>query len=1468
MGFGGLNVHVVIEGRGDVGQAAREADIACARARQDAELVLLTAASPGELRDHVDRLIAITPRLSLAEVTDLAVRLQRSVISRPLRAAFVASTPVELADQLQVARAAIDAGRPVFDASHGVFVGASAHRPRIAFLYPGQGAPVRTTGGAWSRRYAEIDDLYHGAAFSEGEDAPTTAVAQPAIVVGCLAGTRVLRGVGLEADVAIGHSLGELAALWWAGAFDDDTVISLAAARGHLMATLALGPGAMAAISASHDAAARLLDGTGATVAAINGPHQTIVAGTAGDVAVVLSRARNRGISASALRVSHAFHSPLMAPVVPALRERLAATRVQPITRNVISTVTGLPIDDAAAVRGLLERQLLDPVRFTAALSAAAVVDLFVEVGPGQALAALAASATGVPAVSADAGSESVRGLLTTLGAAFVIGASLDPARLAHERFARPFDLDHPKDFLVNPCELARAPEMPAIAPAASAATTSIPTAVSAATDGLADDDTCTVLRTLVARAADLPLDAIPRNARFLTDLHLNSLTVSELLANAARRIGVRPPISPTDYADATIGEAADALDHLGSSAGAATVEAEPEGLDTWVRAFTMVEQPEPLPARPGTARRGEWRIVSSAQHPLRDALLRRFADPEGGPGIVVCLDAGMAPSVTLMFEAAQTALRERLRSRFVIVQQDATAGGFARSLFLESPSLDVGVVRVDFASAAAAAHVHAEACAMEGFVDVRYDPAGRRLVSMGRVTPLGHSSNPVVLGRDDVLLVTGGGKGIAAECAMTLASATGVRLGLMGRSRPESDEALAANLARLADSGATVRYVVADVTDAAQVRSAIATLREELGEVTAVLHAAGVNTPALIAALDADAIDAAVRPKVDGALNVLSAIDQNRLRLFISFGSIIARTGLAGEAHYALANDRLRELTARLAGQLPGCHAVTIEWSVWAAAGMGERLGRLDALARRGVAPITIERGVAVLQALLAARLPQTAVIVAGRFGHPSPLRLAGCELPLGRFIEVPRVHYPGVELVADARLSLETDPYLADHCMEGQLVFPAVMGLEAMVQTAMAVANTADLPALQHVEFARPIVVPRDGSLVLRMLALADDDGRVRVALRADTTGFALDHFSAVCTWPSANDRVSLDDAPGHAPSDEVAIDPVKDLYGSCLFQSGRFARVGRYQRLAATECAADLTDGAATWFGPYLSGRLALGDPGLRDAALHSIQACIPHRRVVPVSVERIVTHRPPRGPCRVRGSELSANGDEFTWHLQLVDETGAVAEEWHRVRFRGIAGVAMHRAPTALLIPYLQRRLDEFGHAPLAVKVESNGSSPHRRPPKRNRRYRRPDGKPDRLNGTCISTAHAGPVTVRVAASHAIGCDLEGVTCKPWPLWRDLLGAERVAVAERIAHERSEARDASATRVWTAMESLKKAGAGPDTPLVVQAAHDDGWVRLGAGRYSVSTWIGCVGQQDEMVFAIATRSQCAPSRCTTS
>jgi enediyne polyketide synthase len=1454
MGFGGINAHLVLDAEASSRRrslSVRERTLLSSS--QDAEVLLLAAPDAAALTDQVQRLLDIARRLSRAELADLAAELHRRLEPGPARAAVVAANPKELAPRLERLLGWLRDGETSrLEPRHGAFLGIGAQPRRIGFLFPGQGSPAHLDGGALRRRFDWIEPVYETAHLPAGADGIDTAVAQPAILTGSLAGLAALERLGLRAAVGAGHSLGEIAALCWAGALDAESAVRLAAARGRAMADLPGPTGTMASLGATPEEVEPLLSSR-VGIAAFNAPRRTVISGEAAAVETVCDRAREHGVAVTRLRVSHAFHSPLVEAAAPRLAEALAATALRRPARPVASTVTGALLSPEADLRELLLAQVTRPVRFTEALAAArGLADLWIEVGPGHALTDLAGETLDRPVLPLDAGGPSLSGLLKAAGAAFALGVPVDPAALFEGRFTRPFDLEREPLFLANPCEMAPVDGLPLpvvvdLPVAAAAVATAAIEPIAPITGGPLE-----IVRGLVAERAELPPAAVSEDNRLLGDLHLNSISVGQIVVEAARRMGLRPPASPTDFAHATVAEVAHALEEMARLApaalaapdGEAVDQAVPPGVDSWVRAFTVEWVPRALPRHRAHETGDGWQVIAPPEHPLAASL------GLAGSGVALCLPPEPGEEhVPLFLEAARAVLEAPRPARFLLVQQGGGGGGFARTLHLEMPDVAVRVVDLPLDHPEAAAWAAAEAMAgTDGYVEARYDASGERRVPVLRLLPELAPIEPLSLGPEDVLLVSGGGKGITAESALAISQATGARLALLGRSLPEADAELAANLERMSAAGARVLYVPADVADPGAVRAAVSRVEAELGPVTALLHGAGANRPRLLGSLDEEDFRRTLAPKVRGFANLLAALDPGRLRLVVSFGSIIARTGLKGEADYATANEWLRLATERLGREHPGCRCLTLDWSVWSGVGMGERLGTLENLIREGITPIPPDIGLAMLRGLLVRPLPASSLVVAGRFGEPPTLEVERPELPLRRFLEKPRAFYPGVELVADSGISADTDPYLADHVFRGEPLFAAVLGLEAMAQAAMAVLGTGELPVFEEVELLRPVAVPPGRATTVRVAALVREPGRVEVALRDGSTGFAADHFRAVCRFAGPARAADpgllvLSEADGHLP-----IRTEGDLYGGILFHRGRFQRLGGYRRLNATECLAEIVpDGHTAWFGGYLPPELVLGDPGARDAAIHGIQACIPHSTLLPVGVDRIVAGRiAPEAPLVLAARERFRDGSTFVYDMEIRGADGHLYERWEGLRLRAVDRVTPPSSwSSALLAPYVERRLQELiPGSGIQVAVESNGRAVARR--------HRPDGKPETSgsNGDHLSLAHAGSLVLTVAGQGRIGCDFEAVAPRGEEMWRGLLGQERFGLAELIVRERGETPDAAATRVWAAAESLKKAGVPHGAPLTLDAtdaagaAGDDGWLLMRSGDLVIGTFLGPV------------------------
>ncbi|HEY2577501.1 MAG TPA: type I polyketide synthase [Streptosporangiaceae bacterium] len=1489
MGFGGINAHIVLEGDASVRRTSLDSRTnRLVSSRQDCEVLFLGAESLADLRGRVAGLAGLCERLSFAELGDLAAALAGELGSGPVRAAVVASSPDQAAERLGRLLTLLDNGLPTtVDVGAGLFLGAGEGVPRIGYLFPGQGSGTGAEG-ALRRRFASALRLGHGVTVSPNGDAVATAVAQPRIAGSSVDGLRMLSLLGIEAAAAVGHSLGELTALHWAGAMDEAELLALAAERGRVMAEASAGGGAMAGLSAGPDRVGPLLrheQSADVVIAGYNSPSQTVISGPAEAVERVCQAAAAGGIAAARIRVSHAFHSPAVQPAAEGLRQYLTGCSFRPLNRLVLSTVTGGALADSTDLGALLVRQVRDPVRFSEAAGAmAAGADLLIEVGPGRVLSHLAGQiAPHVPVVPLDTDGASLAGVLSAAASAYVLGAPVRARALFADRFTRPFPLDKVFRFFASPCESVPADTvLPQEVPAelGSQAAAGSPAPFFDEKEKETAEDSLTVLRRLAAERAELPLETLQADSHPLDDLHLSSITVGQIMTQAARELGVSAPLVTSSFSTATLADLAQALDELASTAlpGEDSTDLPPDGIEPWVRAFSVELVPQPPPGRTAAQADGQWELFCPPGHPLADALSSALHGARLGDGVALLLpeDCG-AQHAGLMLQAAQAALSHPGPCRFVTVSGRRGAAGLAKTLHLEAPTVPVTVVTLPLPAGMPAQRVAeiadaiaADAAANDGFSEVHYTDEGDRAIPLLRAVPdLPGGGGELPLGAGDVLLVSGGGKGITAECALALATGTGASVALLGRSDPTADPELAANLRRMEAAGVTYAYVRADITSAAEVANAVAEVRASLGPVTAVLHGAGRNVPAPLASLGEAAFQATLAPKIGGLEALLTAVEPAGLKLLVTFGSIIGRAGLRGQADYATANDWLTEMTRQVGEANPGCRCVALEWSVWSGAGMGERLGVLESLIREGISPIPLEAGIGMLRGALASPHVPDSLVIMGRAGGLPTISLEPRELPLTRFTDRPRVYYPGIELVADAELSADSDPYLTDHLLDGDLLFPAVLGMEAMAQAAVALAGPAHGVALENIEFLRPIVVPLDGAVTIRIAALNHGDS-VAVAIRSGDTGFQADHFRATVRLAD-HPPVPAEREEENVTTPQVPLDPAADLYGGIFFQGKRFQRVARYQRLAATSCDVEISAGSGDeWFGSYLPRELVLGDPGARDAFMHGIQCCVPNATLLPAGAERIC----PAGAGELAGqvvlhaAERHRDGDTYTYDLEVCAQDGRILERWEGLRLRAVRKTD-GRGPwvPALLGPYLERQLAELSGGGIRCSVEpdpvsdDDGRAARRRQTELavERMLGRPvvvthrgDGKPEVAgDGIGISASHGARVTLAVAGPGRVCCDVETVHERTAEGWRGLLAAQ-FPLAELIQRERGEDLPLAATRVWGAVECLRKLGWALTGPVTLATGGTAGWVFLQAGTVKIASFCTFLRDQAEPVI----------------
>ncbi|MGW4490375.1 SDR family NAD(P)-dependent oxidoreductase, partial [Amycolatopsis sp. NPDC004368] len=1019
-GISGTNAHVVLEEAPASTGEDHEERIGEDRAEAADEgpvLWVVSGGSPSGLRGQAARLaeyVSCRPEMDLAEIAS-ALATSRSALG--YRGAVLGRDRGDLAAGL----AAL--ARDEFD---GRVVSAHARkRGKVAFVFPGQGSQRVGMGRelyarfpvfaqAWDEICRLVDvGLTHPlreVAFGDGSGVPDalnqTEFAQPALFAFGVSVFRLLQSWGLRPDFLGGHSVGEIAAAHVSGALSLTDACRMVTARARLMQALPPG-GVMVAIRAPETEVAQLLGrgGDEATMAAVNGPRAVVVAGQDDAVAAIESDAAARGLKTRRLTVSHAFHSPLMDPMLAEYRQVLDSLSLGAPATPVVSSVTGRIVENVkgrAGVRGdgssgsvgdhagltwadpeYWVQNVRSTVRFAGAIEELVRqgVDQFVELGPGAVLSAMIGEIVVDRRAESDdhvltvpvspKNQDEATGMISTAAKLYVHGSTLDWTSF----FA------------------------------------SLGTAKRA------------------RRPVELPTYAFQRDRYWLEPVSdVSEPMASERMADAEFWAAIDS--GDVDVLATILGVPKDAyVSTLGQMAPLLATWRKRRELDELVADCCYEVSWRSLPEPAGDTLTGQWLFVVPAGDERSNAWATAVADRTGRVvRIELPVDAGRAEMAKLI-SAATNAGGSELAGvlSFVAMAPDknrahpAVPGPLALTVGLVQALGDVelraplwcvteGAVSVGGPAAGEADRhpvdpvqagvwgfgrvvglEHSERWG--GLVDVPATPDddavsrlagvidardgedqnavragglfGRRLVrrkSSSRLSDSGKEKS--VFSANGSVLITGGTGGLGAGVARWLVEAGVPHVVLVSRRGVQADGAEKLRDELLA-SGARVTIEECDVTDFEALAGVLKRIPEHL-PLTGVVHAAGALGIASVAEVRPADLADVLAAKVIGVQNLEELLDGRRLDFFVTFSSIAGVWGSAGEAAYSAANAMLDAIIERRRHQ--GLTGTSMAWGPWAGAGMLETSGDFGAwLAQRGVRPFPPAQALAGLRRSIA---------------------------------------------------------------------------------------------------------------------------------------------------------------------------------------------------------------------------------------------------------------------------------------------------------------------------------------------------------------------------------------------------------------------------------------------------------------------------------------------------------------------
>jgi acyl transferase domain-containing protein/NAD(P)-dependent dehydrogenase (short-subunit alcohol dehydrogenase family)/acyl carrier protein len=406
----------------------------------------------------------------------------------------------------------------------------------------------------------------------------------------------------------------------------------------------------------------------------------------------------------------------------------------------------------------------------------------------------------------------------------------------------------------------------------------------------------------------------------------------------------------------------------------------------------------------------------------------------------------------------------------------EGSLAGLAKTVHREWPTVSAKALDIDLRSMdlAALAREIVDELLLKGPLEVGLAQGRRRTLKLRRETSAA-AADLISLEPGDLVLVSGGARGITADTALALARKWRPTLVLLGRTPVPEDEPawlasltdeaaikkelfqrapagtspkdversyrriaaqreITGNLTRLREAGAQADYLAVDVTDDRAVAEAVSEIRRQYGPIKGLVHGAGILADRYLADKTMEQFQAVYNVKVAGCRALLKAAEGDPLKFMVFFSSSTGRFGRTGQVDYAMANEVLNKTAQREAARRPGCRVAAFNWGPWAGGMVNSALEK--AFQKEGLVTIPLAAGAAYLAEEIAAGDPaQVEIVVLG----------PGSDLPEGELAA------PAQPTVLEKILSIDQAPILKSHVLDNQAVFPLALMMEWMVRAGL---------------------------------------------------------------------------------------------------------------------------------------------------------------------------------------------------------------------------------------------------------------------------------------------------------------------------------------------------------------------------------------------------------------------------------